>query len=225
MNKHLEQWQELNDRQQATLIAIYKADQQTEQNQKQAWNYGQEKQPASVWRKLRYPDLYGGETRLHYFLRKAGVIDKGLGSTLDALERRKLCISTYQVRKVRQNELLTIELTKLGRAVARAGLGETAPKKRLKGQLKPRQWEALVTAYNAGNNGIEHEHDDYAGFSWRWTWLTLRDYYGLGKGLVEEVGYWKEGKHYSKLVITQAGKEFYCQHKEEYCALYSNIEV
>ncbi|MEH2003518.1 MAG: hypothetical protein V7L00_33260 [Nostoc sp.] len=147
MSKHLNLWQELNLRQQITLTAIYHADQKAEDEEAARWRVGWEKRPAAVWRKLRYPDLNGHETFLHKLLREAEVIDEGLGSTLQALERRHLCeCDYYQVRG--KSELLSVKLTTTGRAVARAGLGESAPKKPPKGQLKPRQWEALCTAYS-----------------------------------------------------------------------------
>ncbi|WP_224096150.1 hypothetical protein [Nostoc sp. MS1] len=50
---------------------------------------------------------------------------------------------------------MSIKLTPTGRAVARAGLGESASKKPPKGELKPLQWSALVTAYQAGTEGID----------------------------------------------------------------------
>lgn len=226
MSKHLNLWQELNERQQLTLTAIYHVDQKVESEEAARWRLGWEKRPAAVWRSLRYPDLNGHETFLHKLLRKAGVIDEGLGSTLQALERRQLCeCNYYQVRG--KSELLSVKLTTTGRAVARAGLGESAPKKPPKGQLKPRQWEALCTAYQAGENGIDSGASlgDYAGFSWRWTWLRLQDYYGTDKGLVKEVDYWKNGKHSTKLVITPAGVEFYRQQWEQYHTLYPDVDA
>jgi len=80
MSKHLNLWQELNERQQLTLTAIYHADQKVESEEAGRWRLGWEKMPATVWRKLRYPDLNGHETFLHRLLREAGVIDEGLGS-------------------------------------------------------------------------------------------------------------------------------------------------
>lgn len=226
MSKHLEQWEQLNQRQQLTLTAIYHAEQKAESDEAACWRMGAEKRPATVWRSLRYPDLNGHETFLHKLLREARVIDEGLGSTLQALERRKLCECNYhEVRG--KSELLLVKLTTTGRAVARAGLGESAPKKPPKGQLKPRQWEALCTAYQAGEGGIDSgvSFGDYAGFSWRWTWLRLRDYYGTDNGLIKEVGYWRNSKHLTKVVITQAGIEFYRQWWQQYRTLYPDIDA
>lgn len=221
MSKHLHLWEKLNERQQATLTAIYRTDQSVEAAQKEGWRLGSIREKASVWRNLQYyfePTSY--ETLLHKLLFQAGVVDQGLGSTLQVLERHKLIQCNYS-----DSELISIKLTTTGRAVARAGLGESAPKKPPKGQLKPRQWEALCTAYQAGELGLESglTFGDYAGFSWQWTWLRLRDY--QGGGLVKEVGYWKDGKHLTKLVITKDGIEFYREQWSQYRALYPDVNA
>lgn len=223
MSKHLNLWSELNQRQQATLTAIYRADQSVEAVQKYCWRNSSIREKAAVWRNLQYyfePTSY--ETLLHKLLSEAGVVDQGLGSTLSLLERHKLIECNYY-----DGELISIKLTTTGRAIARAGRGESAPKKPPKGQLKLKQWEALATAYQAGELGIDSglNFGDYAGFSWQWTWLKLRDYYGTDNGLVKEVGYWKDGKHLTKLVITQPGIEFYRQQWSQYRALYPDINA
>ncbi|HYX17885.1 MAG TPA: hypothetical protein VE944_26700 [Nostoc sp.] len=224
MSKHLNLWQDLNLRQQLTLSAIYHADQKAEDEEGARWRLGWQKRPAAVWRSLRYPDLNGRETFLHKLLRESEVIDEGLGSTLQALERRQLCeCNYYQVRG--KSELLSVKLTTTGRAVVRAGLGKSAPKKTPKGQLRPRQWEALCTAYQAGESGLDSglTFGDYAGFSWQWTWLRLRDY--KGGGLVRKVGYWKDGKHLTKLIITEAGIKFYQKQWSQYLTLYPDVNA
>lgn len=223
MSKHHSLWEKLNERQQATLTAIYRADQSAEADQKQAWYRGSTRVPAAMWRNLQYYfEPTSHETLLHSLLRKANVVDPGLGSTLRVLEGHNLIQCNYY-----QSELISIKLTTTGRAVARAGLGESAPKKPRKGQLKPLQWSALVTAYQAGTEGIDSGANlgDYAGFSWQWTWLRLVHYYGTDHGLVKEVGYWKNSKHSYKLVITEAGIEFYRQQWEQYHALYTDINA
>ncbi|MBW4558197.1 MAG: hypothetical protein KME59_20140 [Trichormus sp. ATA11-4-KO1] len=223
MTKHLNLWQKLNQRQQATLTAIYRADQSAEAAQKDAWHRSSTRIPAAVWRNLQYYfEPTSHETLLHSLLRKASVVDPGLGSTLRVLEGYNLIQCNYD-----SSELISIKLTTTGRAVVRAGLGESASKKPPKGQLKPRQWSAVVTAYHASTGGIDWgaSFEDYAGFSWRWTWLRLLNYYGTDNGLVKEVGYWKDGKHLTKLVITQAGIEFYRQHWEHYLVLYPDVNA
>jgi hypothetical protein len=75
-------------------------------------------------------------------MKREGLIDEGTGSTFNALEARKLieCQENFAKHQVFLSE---VQLTKLGRAVARAGLGVSAPKLLPKGQLRERQWEAL----------------------------------------------------------------------------------
>ncbi|WP_224096148.1 hypothetical protein [Nostoc sp. MS1] len=48
MSKHHSLWEKLNERQQATLTAIYRADQSAEADQKQAWDRGSTRVPAAV---------------------------------------------------------------------------------------------------------------------------------------------------------------------------------
>lgn len=219
--KPLDQWQELNTRQQSALTVIYQEDKKAESQQTARYHYRLGTQKAEVWRQLRYAPIGGWKTSLYMALQEKKIIDEGLGSTLSALERRGLCECSYH-EIMGKHELLNIKLTNQGRAVARAGLGESAPKKKPKGQLKKRQWEALVKAYLAGNEGIENDVcADYGGFSWQWTWLRLRDYYGTSNGLVEEVRYFKQGKPEYKLVITAKGKEFYQVNFKYYQELYS----
>ena len=165
-------WNELNERQKSALTAIYKADQNAEKKEKSRWHQGLDRRPAAVWRKLRYPDLHGYETDLHKQLREVGVIDNGLGSTLQAIERRNFIKCDYVKNAFNEQELISIELTKSGRAAARQGLGESAPKSRPKGELKEKQWAALVAAYIAEDEGLEWDDcGNYSGFSFRWTLL------------------------------------------------------
>lgn len=224
-------WLELNQRQKSTLIAIYKADQNAEQDEAARWRMGWKKRPAKAWRNLRYAPLNGHETFLHRQMREAGVIDEGLGSTLAALERRKLIECNYY-EVLGKSELLSIKLTNTGRAVTRAGLGEKAPRKRPKGQLKERQWEALVAVYLVGNEGLKSDgFGDYGGFSWRWTWLRLRDYFGDGSGLIKEESKFVFNKtnHRSDreyfIVISEAGRKFYEENWRYYQELYPDVDA
>jgi len=211
-------WQELNQRQRDTLTAVYRADQNAEQSEAARWRRGSSRRAAEIWRRLQYPP-FGGvvETPLHRLLREAGVIDPGLGSTLQALERRNLIQCGWT-----DGDLLWVRLANLGRAIARGGLGEQPPRKAPKRQLKPRQWEALTTAYHAGDEGIKDNAGvgDYGGFSYRWTWARLRDYYAPDDGLISELRYWENGKGRYKIQISPKGREFYEINKEFYENLY-----
>lgn len=228
MSKHLDLWQELNERQQKTLSAIYNADQNAEEGEKSRWHRGLSKRKASVWRWLEFASPFahlGEETYLHRTLSEARVTDQGLGSTLDVLKNKGLVECNYYQNARQDSKLLSIKLTNKGRSVSRAGLGETAPKKRPKGQLKPRQWEALMTIHKTGDEGITDDISDYAGFSWRWTWLRLQNYYGDRDGLIEEVHYWYNNKIKHKIVITQKGREFYEKNRNYYFEIYPDIKL
>lgn len=226
---------QLNQRQQKTLIAIYHSDQETEANEKANYRLGRAQEKSSVWHRMQYPDEYGGETTLHRYLRQAGVISRGLGATLNVLEKYKLIDCSYYFTVLSERKLLTIQLTTKGRKLARNLLGVQVPKRRPKGQLKERQWEALEFAYEMGDEGIKRdEWINYGGFSWQWTILRLRDYYGLGNGLVEEKPYYEkhtysDGSTYSekkyKLVITEKGKKYYRENQEMYMQLYPNLYI
>ncbi|NDJ25718.1 hypothetical protein GS682_29845 [Nostoc sp. B(2019)] len=87
MSKHLHLWEKLNQRQQATLTTIYRADQSVEAAQKESWRGSSITEKASVWRNLQYYfEPTSHESLLHKLLFFAGVVDQGLGSTLQVLE-------------------------------------------------------------------------------------------------------------------------------------------
>lgn len=99
MSKHHSLWEKLNQRQQATLTAIYRADQSAEADQKQAWYRGSTRESAAVWRNLQYYfEPTSHETLLHSLLRKANVVDPGLG--LRVLERHKLIQCNYDLSQL-----------------------------------------------------------------------------------------------------------------------------
>jgi hypothetical protein len=223
----------LNERQQKALIAIYRSDQIAEENEKSKYRRGWQKEKADIWRRMQYPDNNGWETFLHRNLREAGVIDYGLGSTLNSLCSRELIECAYYTTIRNKQELLWIKLTNLGRKTARELLGESAPKKPPKGQLRERQWKALELAYKCGDEGVyKDENFNYGGFSWEWTWLRLRDYYGVNNGLIKESSYsvkrkayhdgWETSVQEYKIVITENGKIFYEDNCTRYEQLYSN---
>lgn len=117
-------------------------------------------------------------------------------------------------------------MTTTGRKVARAGLGEQAPKKRTVGTLREWHWRALAKLYTAGEAGL---FDDgvksgyYSDTSWN-TWLRLRDY--KTGALMEEIDKWDEnGRHRYGARITPFGKQFYEQNWEKYRGMYSDVDA
>jgi hypothetical protein len=214
-------WKELNLRQQTYLRLIFEIDQHREALERgQDWRRSSNR-PASQWRWIEYAEIFGKSTTLRARIKEAGEVDPGTGSTFKALSTRKLIEIRYPYDDL---QWLDCKLTKQGRAVVRAGLRLEAPKKTPKGQLRERQWAALVAAYIAGDGGVKRDVNlNYAGFSWEWTWLRLRDY--SDGSLIEERSNFKRGQHEYDLVITQFGRHFYRSNWKKYRELYPNINA
>lgn len=94
-------WRALNDRQRAYLAAAYALDQEHEAAERSAGSRAARRRPADEWRWLDYGEVYGGPSALLTRIRLRGVADP----------------------------LPAVRLTPLGRWVARAGLGESAPER------------------------------------------------------------------------------------------------
>lgn len=230
--KHLQTWEKLNERQRAYLGIIYRYDQRAEEDERARWRWHMPKRPASEWRWLSFDTSasklkLAPDPALKRALKNEGLIDEGAGSTFNALESRKLIKCREDFIERGGTFLSAVQLTKLGRAVARAGLGEEPPKRLPKGQLKERQWEALAAAYVAGDEGVQKDENlNYGGFSWEWTWLRLRDYYDTGRGLIKERRKAKptfKGNH--EIVLTDAGREFYRENWQRYRELYPDVDT
>ena len=84
-----------------------------EQFEKASWKQGRERRPAAVWRWLFYGDINDRPSPLKSRLLNAGLVDDGLGSTLDALERRALIECDGKVPE------LYVKATRLARKVIR----------------------------------------------------------------------------------------------------------
>ncbi|MER5322266.1 hypothetical protein [Streptosporangium roseum] len=153
-------WAALNERQRLYLTAIYNADQAAERNAKgNARNWGP-RPPASQWRWLMFSIKASaklvGYTTIQSTLRAGGEHDQGAGSSLSALERRKLIEVTYD--KVMLGPFMVdcvkVKLTAPGRAAARAGLGVRAPSTPPPGMMTEWPWETLAVLYRAGSGGM-----------------------------------------------------------------------
>ena len=133
----VEGWERLNDRQRVYLGEILRDDQMTET---EMWMRRQNQvrvPPAKQWRKLPFaldaPAEVVGHTRLQQRLRSAGVHDQGAGATLHSLERLgliRVVKDRVEVPGVGEVDRTLVEITRRGRACARAGLqvpAESAP--------------------------------------------------------------------------------------------------
>jgi hypothetical protein len=147
-------WKELNRRQQTYLRLIFEIDQHREALERgQDWRRSNSR-PASQWRWIEYAEIFGKSTTLRMRIKEAGEVDPGTGSTFKALLTRKLIEIRYPYDDL---QWLDCKLTKQGRVVVRAGLRLEAPKKPPKGQLRERQWAALVAAYIVGDGGVKRD--------------------------------------------------------------------
>lgn len=224
-SKHEKIWDELNERQQTYLKQIFEIDQNREESERGAWNSGGRPRPADEWRWIEYLELFGNSSPLRQKLKAQDVVDPGTGSTFKALATRKLIEIDYCYQV---SDWFKCKLTRLGRAVVRAGLGIQSPKKLPPRTLRDYQWKALVSAWQAGNEGLRADGErsgDYGGHSWQHCWLRLRAWddkmrYGRS-GLVREFN--KDLKSY--LGITEEGRKFYRENWEKYRQLYPEVEA
>lgn len=215
-------WQSLNARQQEYLKAIYQADQEVEADEKSRWHRGQRSRAAEEWRWMVYATLDGYDTPVKRHIRATELIDTGTGSTLDALERRKLITVRYDITTYNGQEILskdpipTIQMTREGRALVRKALA--IPRHPPVGTLHSWHWRALAKAYAAGDQAVSKEGGvHYAHIGWS-TWLRLRDYQikGVEYPLVEERG---------GIRITSFGRAYYERSFQRYHDLYPESEA
>ncbi|MGW6504294.1 helix-turn-helix transcriptional regulator [Nonomuraea angiospora] len=161
----VEGWEDLNDRQRVYLGEILRDDRMTEA---EMWMRRQNQarvSPARQWRKLPFsldaPTEVVGYTRLQQRLRSAGVHDQGAGATLHALERLgliKVAKDRVEVAGVGEVDRTLVEITRLGRACARAGLGEPAEPATPAHLLSEWLWGVLLRVAAAGLEGL-HESE------------------------------------------------------------------
>lgn len=216
----MDAWNELNQRQQTYLRLIYQVDQESERNEAARWHSGQRRRTADEWRWQLYANTSTGPTRLKSLLLTDSVVDPGTGSTFEALETRGLILCRHEL----DIDVVWVRLTTFGRKVARAGLGEQAPKKLTSGTLREWHWEALAKLYATTDSTLFSDSipGRYGDISWN-TWLRLRDYFA--GALVKEGGKWENGKYIYGVKITDEGKQFYEANWAKYRDLYPEIDA
>ncbi len=155
-------WAGLNARQRLYLSTILDFDQAAEADIKQRSANWEKTPPAAEWRQILYdiklPKELVGYSSVQSQLRAAGQHDPGAGSTLAALERRKLVTVTHDMVYVPQLGTMVprirVRLTTLGRAAARHGAGITGPTATPRGLLSWGSFRALALLYAAGDDGL-----------------------------------------------------------------------
>jgi hypothetical protein len=218
MSKALSAWAELNDRQQATLKAVFELDQAAEEAHRAAGARGQyDRAPASQWRQIDFALITPATRRrvsrqvfstdLQHRLDAAGYDNQGNGSTMTALTARGL---------IRQGErdsffgpLRTVTLTTAGRAAARAG---TALPATPKAALGHRAWEVLTFLWTAGQSGGVL----------KWSHSTTIDNVLIGKHIPPLAEYSDEAAGYR---ITDRGRWFYREHWAAHAKAHPDIRA
>ncbi|MFI7356078.1 helix-turn-helix domain-containing protein [Streptomyces avidinii] len=155
-------WHALNDRQRNYLACIFQQDQEAEDEQRQNRYVGAERRPAAEWRRMTLA-LYApadvvGYTRIQERLREAGVHDPGAGSSVAALERRGLIVALRDrvyIDGLGDVPRTRVEMTRRGRAVARAALGAARAAAPAAPLLSSWLWKIVVRVARAGAQGVD----------------------------------------------------------------------
>ncbi|GAB3943549.1 hypothetical protein GCM10029976_066330 [Kribbella albertanoniae] len=157
-------WESLNERQQTYLEEIMRDDRMTET---EMWMRRVQRlpgPPAAQWRKLplalRAASSVVGYTRLQERLRRRGLHDPGTGQTVHALERRGLLViieDSIEHPGAGEVERVLVQLTRRGRAAARAGLGEPRPRAPGAHLLSEWLWGVLARVAAAEPEGLHSD--------------------------------------------------------------------
>ncbi|WP_157849379.1 hypothetical protein [Streptomyces violaceorubidus] len=214
-SKALNAWSALNDRQQGTLAVIYELDQgaETSRRANAARGYYDDR-PAYEWRQIDFahePALRNvfGWTALQERLMWRGWDNQGNGSTMAALERRGLI--TRDGKPTQWGYMRTVQLTREGRAAARAGtsLNPGGPRKAALGR---RSWEVLALLWAADQRG-EHL---------KWTHSTTIERALIDKHVPPLA---RNRAGYDGYEITDRGRDFYREHYAAHTAAHPDVRA
>ncbi|MDX2758192.1 helix-turn-helix domain-containing protein [Streptomyces europaeiscabiei] len=231
-----EVWEGLNERQRIYLTACYQEDQEVERQVTAARATGSGKRiPASEWRKVPFtikadPE-FTGYTALQDRLRALGEHDAGAGQTFKALATRGLVLVSedqIEVFPLGFVPRIRVELTRLGRACARAGAGEALPPRRPAHLLSEWLWSSLVKVASAEPDGLAE--DDMWGKSKFYLGTGYRPHGGRSRGLIDEFPV-HEGEGAEAFVreyrwrLTDVGRQHIAQYRHTYQDMYPNAPV
>lgn len=156
-------WKSLNERQRVYLGEIMRDDRMTEVEMWMRKQNNVAVPPTRQWRRLPFsldaPVEIVGHTRLQQRLRRLGVHDQGAGATLHSLDRMgliKVIKDRVEVADVGEVDRTLVEITRRGRACARAGLGEPLAPEPPAHLLSEWLWGVLARVASAGHEGL-HE--------------------------------------------------------------------
>jgi transcriptional regulator with XRE-family HTH domain len=223
-------WRDLNARQRAYLAACFREDQRAEREAEEHRSAGRDPGPASQWRRVpfavRADPAFTAYTDVQERLRAEGRHDAGAGATLHALARRGLLrVSEDQVEvfPVGFVPRVVVEMTRVGRACARAGLREGAPRRPPGGLLSEWLWRALVKVAEAGADGLAE--DDLWGRAKFYLGTGYRPRGVLSRGYIDCVAVEERptgagpGRSF-RWVVTAAGRSHIAENLQMYEDLY-----
>jgi len=229
----LSTWESLNDRQQVYLGEIMRDDRMTET---EMWMRRVQRLPvprAAEWRKLplalKAASAAVGYTRLQERLRQHGAHDPGAGQTVHALERRGLLVITEdRVEHPAAGEVgrVLVEITRRGRAAARAGLGEPREPAPARHLLSEWLWGVVARVAAAEPAGLED--DQLAGRSLFFIGVGYRGHARgrPSRGLVDSVPVMAPGgTHVAEYRwrLTQLGRSHVAEFLDVYRELYPRV--
>ncbi len=234
-----ETWEGLNERQRTYLAACYQEDQEVERQVTAARAAGSGKRiPAAEWRKIPFtikadPE-FTGYTALQDRLRVLGEHDAGAGQTFKALATRGLVVVSedqVEVFPLGFVPRVLVELTRLGRACARAGLGEAPSARRPTHLLSEWLWSSLMKVASAEPDGLSDDE----------MWGRAKFYLGTGyqphgphggrsRGLIDEFPV-TEGEGEEAFVreyrwrLTDAGRQHITAYRDTYRGMYPKVAI
>ncbi len=230
-----EAWGALNERQQLYLGEIMREERMTET---EMWMRRVQRIPVlnpGIWRKLPFalraaPELVG-YTRLQDRLRGRGVHDSGAGQTVHALARRGLLVVSEDLVEhpsVGTVDRVLVELTRRGRAAARAGLGEPRRPETVVPLLSEWLWGVFVRVAAAEPLGLDD--DQLAG---RALFFIGVGYQGTAsgrpsRGFVDSFAVMAPGgTHVAEYRwrLTELGRRHLSEYLEQYLDLYPGVDT
>lgn len=233
--KAMQTWGELNPRQRAYLVACFREDQEAEAEAKLAQAAGQNAGTAAHWRKLPFTvkadPAFTGYTKIQDRLRQDGHHDAGAGATLHALTRRRLLdVSEDQVEVFPLGFVprVLVELTRRGRACARAGLAELPSARRPAHLLSEWLWRSLIKVAEAGDAGLPE--DELWGKSKFYLGTGYRPRGTMSRGFIDSVPVrtGSDGESYVREYrwqLSNAGRQHIAEHLDTYRDLYPTVLV
>ncbi len=228
-------WESLNERQQIYLGEIMRDDRMTETEMWMRRVQRLQVPRATDWRKLPLtikaaPSIVG-YTRLQERLRQRGVHDPGTGQTVHALERRGLLVITedsVEHPAVGEVGRVLVEITRRGRAAARAGLGEPREPDPVAHLLSEWLWGVLARVATAEPIGLED--DQLAGRSLFFIGVGYRGKAGgqPSRGFVDSVPLMAPGgTHVAEYRwrLTRLGRRHIAEYLDLYRRLYPRVNT